>query len=139
MRLMKVEIELIAPCGMNCGVCHRYLKENDPCPGCRGDDALKLVSCTHCVIKNCGYLAASKSGFCFECPSYPCRRLKALDKRYRTKYGMSMMENLQTIETKGLEPFAADENERWSCKICGGTICVHKGYCVRCRTVRPGF
>ncbi len=133
---MKVEIDLIAPCGMNCGVCHRYLRENDACPGCRGDDALKMVSCTHCTIKNCTSLAAGRSRFCFECAGYPCRRLKALDKRYRTKYGMSMMENLQNIKTRGLKAFAADETVRWICKTCGVKLCVHKRYCVHCGTVR---
>ncbi len=31
-------------------------------------------------------LGEGKLRFCFECESYPCKRLKALDKRYRTKY-----------------------------------------------------
>jgi len=132
---MTVEIELIAPCGMNCGVCHRHLRSKERCPGCRGDDARKMVSCLHCVIKNCGYLATTKSGFCYECAGYPCRRLKALDKRYRTKYGMSMIENLQSIKTIGLKAFMANEKERWRCESCGGSICVHRGYCLVCGPV----
>jgi hypothetical protein len=29
------ENALIAPCGMNCGVCMAYLREKNKCPGCR--------------------------------------------------------------------------------------------------------
>ena len=91
---MPAETELIAPCGMNCGICHRYLRLKERCPGGRGEDVFKMPSCMHCIIKNCAYLVNTDSGFCYECAEYPCRRLKALDKRYRTKYGMSMIENL---------------------------------------------
>ena len=31
-----MEKELIAPCGMNCGICKYYYREKDKCPGCRG-------------------------------------------------------------------------------------------------------
>ena len=31
--------ELIAPCGMNCGICYGYLREKNKCPGCRKRDA----------------------------------------------------------------------------------------------------
>ena len=33
--------ELIAPCGMDCGLCMGYLREKNTCGGCRaGDEAL---------------------------------------------------------------------------------------------------
>lgn len=129
---MQAEAGLIAPCGMNCGICHRYLRAKDTCPGCREDDRYKMVSCAHCVIKNCEFLKFGKSGFCYGCAKYPCRRLKSLDKRYRTKYRMSLIDNLGSIRAIGLAAFAENEAERWRCKKCGGTICVHKGYCLRC-------
>jgi hypothetical protein len=31
-----------------------------------------------------------------------------------------------------LDAFAASEEERWRCPDCGGTICVHRGYCLSC-------
>jgi hypothetical protein len=124
--------ELIAPCGMNCGVCHRYLRAKDKCPGCRGADSLKMVSCVRCVIKNCPFLVNNPSKFCYECFEYPCRRLKSLDKRYRTKYKMSMIENMSHIRALGFETFKLNEKERWRCRSCGGPICVHKGYCLNC-------
>ena len=58
--------------------------------------------------------------------------LKHLDKRYRTKYNMSMIENLENIMNFGIRKFLKNEDIRWTCFQCGGTICVHKGYCVDC-------
>ena len=42
---------------------------------------------------------------------------------------MSMIENLEYIKKIGLDEFVANEKIRWKCLECGGTICVHKGYC----------
>ena len=126
--------QLIAPCGMNCGVCLAYLREKRKCPGCHGEDANKPVTRKKCVIKNCEMIQRSKSKFCFECENYPCKRLKQLDKRYRTKYNMSMIENLENIKKIGLSAFIENEKERWHCTSCGGVICVHRGYCLSCGT-----
>jgi len=129
---MTENASLIAPCGMNCGVCLAYLRDTRTCPGCRGDDANKPFSCVRCVIKNCETVKAGPSGFCFDCPKLPCKRLKDLDKRYRTKYGMSMLENLEFIREHGLSAFVDKESERWRCRKCGGVICVHRHFCFTC-------
>lgn len=107
-----MKADLIAPCGMNCNLCIAYqFKENDInkqgfnktyCAGCipRGKN------CTHMADK-CELLGKGKLRFCFECNNFPCKRLKALDKRYRTKYHMSMIDNLNFIKENGLEAFLA--------------------------------
>jgi len=128
-----MEKQLIAACGMNCGICLGYLREKNHCPGCRLNNAADASHCARCVIKNCERLARTPSNFCYDCEEYPCRRLKQLDKRYRTKYGMSMLENLGNIQKRGLDEFVLSEQERWACHDCGGTICVHRGYCLSCR------
>jgi hypothetical protein len=58
--------------------------------------------------------------------------LKHLDKRYRTKYRLSVIENLENIQKDGLSKFIETEKIKWTCAACGGTICVHKGYCYSC-------
>ena len=88
--------------------------------------------CRKCIIKNCELLAKTDSNFCYECSKYPCTRLKQLDKRYRTNYNMSMIENLDNIQKLGLDEFLILEQKRWTCTKCGGTICVHRGYCLNC-------
>ncbi|MBN2275989.1 MAG: DUF3795 domain-containing protein [Bacteroidales bacterium] len=126
---------LIAACGMNCRLCIGYLRERNPCSGCfNKDDKNKPKYCRSCIIVNCELLAKTESGFCYDCEKYPCARLKQLDKRYRTKYGMSMLENLEFIKQKGLEKFLQHEKDRWTCKVCGLGLCVHRSSCLNCGT-----
>ena len=126
--------DMIAPCGMNCGICIGHLREKSPCGGCfRKDDENKPLNCRSCSIANCEFLARTESGFCYDCVKYPCTRLKRLDKRYRTKYGMSMIENLAFIRESGLEEFIKKEGTRWACKECGSGISVHRAHCPNCK------
>jgi len=126
------KIALIAPCGMNCSVCMAYLRDKNKCSGCRGITIDKPVTRLECKIKKCEFFQKTKSRFCFQCKKFPCDRLKHLDKRYRAKYGMSMIENLENIRKYGIRKFLENEKVRWTCSECGGAICVHKGYCYSC-------
>jgi hypothetical protein len=126
------ETQLIAPCGMNCAVCLAHLRKEHKCPGCRGEDTGKPSTRKNCIIKNCPTVKTNQSGFCYECSQYPCQRLGRLDKRYRAKYSMSMIENLEFIKTSGLTAFLRQENLRWLCPKCGGVVCVHNRLCSQC-------
>ncbi len=129
--------DLIAPCGMNCGLCIAFqFKELDLnkkgfqkkyCLGCipRGEHCVHMAS-------TCEMIGGGKLRLCFECSSYPCRRLKALDKRYSSKYHMSMIENLDYIQANGMERFLKNEEAKWKCPNCGGKICCHNGLCLNC-------
>ncbi|MGE5432812.1 MAG: DUF3795 domain-containing protein [Syntrophomonadaceae bacterium] len=123
---------LIAPCGINCGVCRGHLRAKNKCPGCRATDNCKPKTRLACKIKTCSVFTEGKAKYCFECEDFPCRSLKQLDKRYRTKYHMSVTENLMAINTSGIRKFLQEEKTRWTCKECGGTICVHTGICSSC-------
>lgn len=128
-----ISTKLIAPCGMNCRICRAYTRDKKPCPGCRGEDSHKSKSCVVCRIKNCEKMANGKAKYCFDCDSFPCVRLNHLDKRYRTKYGMSMIDNLENIRKIGIRHFIRNEKERWSCPKCGEILCVHKPQCLYCQ------
>lgn len=126
---------LIAACGMNCGLCIGYLREKKPCGGCyKEDDKNKPKVCRSCTLVNCELLAKTESGFCYDCDEYPCARLKRLDKRYRTNYGMSMIQNLDFIQKNGIEKFLELELNRWTCKVCNSGVSVHRDYCLNCKT-----
>jgi len=127
---------LIAPCGMNCGICLAFLRDKNRCSGCREESIHKPGHCKKCVIKNCDLLAKTDSNFCYDCEKYPCRRLKQLDERYRRKYNMSMIENLELIRDIGLDRFVAKENKRWTCPGCGAILCVHRNFCLNCKALR---
>ena len=134
---MAMEEKLIAPCGMNCGLCVSYLAmKNDLnkqgfakkyCPGClpRGQNCLFMKD-------QCHLLGDGLIRFCYQCPDFPCRRLKDLDRRYRNKYHMSMLENLAFIKDHGIGQFLESETLKWRCPKCGGVICCHNGLCFNC-------
>ena len=119
-----MKTKLIAPCGMNCKLCMAYLRDERRCPGCRDLDKKKPKTRTKCVIRNCHELKKNNWKYCSgRCKKYPCQRLKNLDRRYRTKYGMSMIENLEMIKDKGIRNFINTEKDRW---VSGNEIfCVH--------------
>lgn len=133
-----MEEKLIAPCGMNCGVCVSYLaKKHDLnqhgfqkayCSGClpRGKNCLHMGD-------RCQMLAEGLIRFCYYCEHFPCKRLKALDKRYRDKYHLSMIENLCEVKVKGIESFLIKEAKKWRCSDCGDVICCHNGLCLNCK------
>lgn len=123
---------LVAPCGINCRLCRAYVREKDVCPGCRGDDAQKMKSCLACRIKNCEKLVTGEFTYCYECDVFPCDRVSHLDKRYRTKYGASPIDNLAKIKTAGIALFVESENAKWTCPECGAMICMHKPQCLSC-------
>ncbi len=127
--------ELIAPCGMNCRLCMAYQRVKKPCDGCRGSDVLKPSYCLNCVMRNCPEIKNSKTGLCHECSQFPCKRLKQLDKRYRTKYGMSMIENLQFIKAEGMDAFLLKQEKQWTCKACGAILSVHRDFCLCCKAL----
>jgi len=127
--------DLIAPCGMNCRLCLGFQREKNHCSGCRNeqDISYRTSGSASCVIKNCPVIKGDPSGFCFKCEKYPCKRLRDLDKRYRTKYHMSMVENLENIKKEGIDAFLQREEQRWTCPACGGIVCVHRAECPACK------
>lgn len=124
--------DLIAPCGLNCGVCRAWLRKRNHCPGCRAPDENKPATRVVCKIKTCESLAHGGFKYCFECDLFPCDNLKHLDRRYRTRYAVSTVENLEKIRDSGIREFVREEKARWTCGECGGTVCMHKQACVSC-------
>lgn len=123
---------LIAPCGMNCAICTAYLRKKNRCLGCRSEAADKWISRLRCPMRSCETIKNNRSGFCYECDEYPCRSLKHIDKRYRTRYRMSMVENLEYIKEHGMDAFLEREEDKWQCPECGGVISCHNGICYSC-------
>jgi len=129
--------ELIAPCGMNCGICSGYLAYKHDvkskgirmpyCLGCRPRDK----KCAF-LKKRCNLLLSGKVQYCYECSNYPCERLNHIDTRYLNLHRMSMIENLEFIKKKGINQFLEKEEERWKCPNCGGVISCHNGICFDC-------
>lgn len=133
-----VSEELIAPCGMNCAICSRYLAyrnnlRRSQCIGCRPAN------------KNCTYLfskcpetnnaAAKARNFCYECKHYPCKHLNRVDARYRKNYMVSIRENLEYIKQFGIRQFVEEQYGKYHCPRCGGLISIHNRKCFTCDKV----
>jgi len=118
---------------MNCGICVGHLRDKNKCLGCREMSENTSDGCRKCTIMHCKVLKEKKMTFCSDrCEKFPCTRLKNLDKRYRTKYGMSMLENLENIKKSGIREFVKNERERWKCSKCEKVLCVHRNSCLSC-------
>ena len=130
-KLKKTNSKLIAPCGINCRLCRAHIRNIKACPGCR-DDIFKSKSCVACLIKNCEKLINGCFKYCFSCDELPCAQISHLEKRYTSKYGVSVLHNLKEIQTNGIRSFVRNENKKWICSNCGEIICMHKVQCISC-------
>ena len=124
--MVKMNTVLIAPCGMNCRVCYSYMRSRNPCPGCRSPDIIKK-----CKIVMCEKRVQNGWPTCAQCDKR-CPRLKNLDKRYRLKYHMSMIDNLTVIRNHDMDYFLQEQEEKYSCPACGAIISVHRNECPAC-------
>lgn len=129
--------DLIAPCGMNCGICKFYYREKNTCKGCRSLDKKNPITRYNCIIRECKILKDKKLKYCSDkCDNYPCKRLIALNKRYNTKYHMSMLKNLEYIKKHGIDKFLDKEKQNWECPKCNEIITCHGGMCLTCGYVK---
>jgi hypothetical protein len=128
-----ISTELIAPCGINCALCLGYQRKKNTCPGCRHLQAKDPVSRFRCIIRDCEKLAETSSGYCYECDSYPCKRMKSLQKRYDTKYNVNIFTNQQLIKDQGIHALVRSDNLKWKCHECSGLLCMHREYCLNCK------
>jgi hypothetical protein len=129
--------DVIAPCGMNCGICKAYLAYSRGVPYKKGE----VYHCTGCRVRDkkcafikrdCEKLRKKQISFCYECQEMPCERLAKLDQRYINYYGMSMIENQKMIKEKGMTEFLRSQSEKYRCPQCGDIVSVHNGKCYSC-------
>ena len=130
--------ELIAPCGMNCAICSRYLSyvndlKRSQCIGCRP----RNETCEY-LFKECtgiNHTSKGNAAFCFECDQYPCKQINRMDDRYRKHYEMSVKANLEYINQMGVVSFIEEQYQKHRCSECGGLISIHNRKCFECDTV----
>jgi hypothetical protein len=137
-KLNPIAEELIAPCGMNCAICSRYLSyvnhlKRSQCIGCRPSKR----RCT-CLFEKCTGINNTSRGnwsFCIECNQYPCKQLKRMDNRYRNNYLYSVKDNLEYIKNAGVGEFIKEQYWKYSCSRCGELISIHNRKCFKCDTI----
>ena len=108
----KMDTAMFAPCGMNCLVCYKHCYHKKPCAGCLNSDMGKPEHCRKCKIKDC--IKGKGLSYCFECPDYPCKLIKNLEKSYNKRYQASLMENSEFVRQHGLERFMEQQKEKYT-------------------------
>ncbi len=134
--LTETKEELLAPCGLYCGVCRIYLahKENNiefkkeilptlqsfgaksvddiACTGCLSDGVV-FHFCQTCPIKDC--MKNKKIEGCYQCEDFPCKIIRewpdALDKKV-------MLRAIPSWRKLGTEKWIQEEEKRYRCPNC---------------------
>lgn len=121
--------ELLAPCGIDCMLCHHHCESEDPCGGCRGGKG-KSQHCKNCELMLC----AGKRGceFCAECDEFPCDKLRGFNDFYIMRYGHEFLPNAILMKEQGERTMTEKLLKNWSCPDCGGVICIHDDTCSEC-------
>lgn len=131
--------ELVAPCGLYCGICTMYRAYHDgnlalmkeapknflralglslepsfkeiACEGCRS--SLLFSYCLKCEIRKC--VLNKKVTYCFECEEFPCEKL--FD--FQSFWQIPILDNLREIKEVGIDKWLEKANKRWRCPRCG--------------------
>jgi hypothetical protein len=122
----KKRLNLVAPCGIDCGICELYTcghdhelfnkliemdmpKEKLPCDGCRSVEGACPVIGEICETYKCAL--EKKVEFCYDCNEFPCERLQpAADRAVILPHNMKIF-NLCTIKHMGLDAFVKKSPE----------------------------
>ena len=66
----------------------------------------------------------------------PCENLnRRLERRYRKRYNMSVVENLKELKEKGIGQFLENQERKYKCSKCGDVISVHDRKCYTCGNI----
>lgn len=143
---MEINQELLAPCGLYCGVCgiriaHREnnLKfkerlsavyqvpaEELACEGCLSKKVFKY--CRVCPIKSC----TQKRGLegCHQCHEFPCVHIQNFPMPVGKKV---MLRAIPQWRELGAEKWAAAEEQRYHCPACGAPLFRGAKRCRNCK------
>jgi len=139
-KALPISEELIAPCGMNCAICSRYLAyinnlNRSHCFGCRPENKKCSYLFGKCSGINCTLEGNATAPFCYDCDKYPCKQIDRMDNRYRNNYKMSVKDNLEYINEMGIGKFIEEQYRIYRCTKCGGLISIHNRKCFKCETI----
>lgn len=92
------EKDLLAPCGIYCGLCNRYQSEApSSCGGCRTTEVHDWCNIYGCCVKKKALTT------CIECDEYPCERYSRR-KWWGDEYlSRGSRDNLDEIDESGME------------------------------------
>lgn len=143
--------ELLAPCGLYCGVCAIYIahkNNNDKfkkallpvyngfvkniddlaCTGCLSDGVV-FPFCQKCPIKDC--TREKEIDGCHQCDEWPCKFIE----NFPIEVGKKVIHRTIPAWRKlGDEEFAKQEEERYKCPECGNSLFRGVKRCNNCKS-----
>lgn len=148
--MVEIKKELLAPCGLYCGVCSIYIAHRDnnlkfkekllpvyrafaksvndiACTGCLSDGIVFPV-CRVCSIKKCCNDKVIEG--CHQCDEFPCKFIN----NFPIPVGKKVI--LRTIpfwRENGTEDFVEQEEKRYRCPNCGNQLFRGSKHCNKCK------
>ena len=143
---MTVDRNLLAPCGLYCGVCGILIAHRDNnekfkerlsgvygcrpedivCQGCKADERFKF--CRVCPIRDCTEGRGIQG--CHECDDFPCDFINNFPMPVGKKV---MLRAIPEWREKGTEKWVRDEELRYVCHHCGKKLFRGAKRCRVCR------
>lgn len=143
---MDVEKELLAPCGLYCGVCAIYIADRDDnvkfkekltgvygvgleelhCKGCLSDDVFKY--CTVCPIRECTREKGDEG--CYRCEDFPCKFVDDFPLPVGKKVILRAVPEWRAL---GTDRWVEKEIERYHCHECGYPLFRGAKRCRNCK------
>jgi len=138
--------ELLAPCGLYCGVCGVYVATRDDNQKLKGKLAkaygveLDQVACRGCLsgeifvyCRTCGIRACvMEKGYdgCHECHEFPC---KLIDDFPIPVGKRVILRSVPERKRLGTEKWVKEEEKRYICPHCGGRLFRGARRCANCK------
>ena len=85
--------------------------------------------------KYCRALIKKEIEYCYQCNDFPCKQLQKLDNKFRKRFDMSMIDNLEIIKEYGKKKLLHKQEEKYKYLKYGGVICLHNSKCYYCDTL----
>ena len=138
--------ELLAPCGLYCGVCGVLMAHRDNnvkfkerlstvygcapedirCEGCMSDTRFKF--CEQCPIRTCAQEKSYEG--CYQCADFPCVFIDNFPVPVGKKV---IMRAIPTWRELGTEKWVEEEEKRYHCPQCGNELFRGAKRCRSCK------
>ena len=141
---------LLAPCGLYCGVCAKYIAHKDnnikfkdrlvnvykplaesvddiKCSGCLSN-GIVFDYCPSCLIKSC--VKENDLEGCYQCNDWPCKSVE----RFPLPVGKKViMRSIPQRRELGTEKWVESEEKRYHCPECGNPLFRGVKRCNNCK------
>ncbi len=148
--MVEVKKELLAPCGLYCGVCSIYIAHRDnnqkfkqvlfpvykdfaksvediSCTGCLSD-GIVFPMCKSCPIKKCTIEKGIEG--CHQCDEFPCKFINNFPVPIVKKV---MLRTIPAWRELGTEKWVEEEEKRYVCPECGNKLFRGAKRCNKCK------